>query len=765
MSDFASQTDWLRMVFERALDGMALVDAETQQFLHANPALCRLLGYDLSQICKLRIPDIHPQESWPYVMKAFQDQVDGKLAIARDIPYLSKNGSVSYGDVSASPISVGGRPCLMGIVRDVTDRRRVEEALRVSEERYRAATELLSDYVFRIRIEPDGRALIHSVSDNFERITGRRLEDVAQPGEWLKTIHPEDQPRIGLVLQNLFRHGTPIRSEFRTTVVRDGKELQRWVEVLGKAEWDASGRVVAIVGAVRDLTERKRAELALQESETRFRKIIEQSPMSMALVAMDGKIEYINKKAIETFGYAPADIPNMDRWWAQAYPDEAYRNEVISTWMGLVHAAIAGNHEIPGREYRVTCKDGTVKQTFIFGVPIQGKVFVMFDDVTERRQMEERLRQTEKMTAIGQLAGGIAHDFNNLLAVILGSVELLEMQLGDHPARTHASDVRTAATRASQLTRQLLAFSRRQVMQPRVLNINDVIREMEPMLHRLLGERIETRLDLEPDVHEIRVDRGQIEQVILNLAINARDAMPAGGVLAIGTRNGTLDGSAANGNEHLVVSIRDSGRGMDAETKRHLFEPFFTTKGVGEGTGLGLAMVHGIIEQSHGRITVESQLGTGTVFNIYLPKASHREPNGKAAHSEDADAHGNETVLVAEDNELTLRVTSATLRTFGYSVLEAQTPMIALRLAETHAGAIHLLLTDVVMPVMNGKELAAKVLALRPSITVMYFSAYPKDFVVKQGVLDENIEFIEKPFTAAGLARRVRAVLSTHTRK
>jgi nitrogen-specific signal transduction histidine kinase/ActR/RegA family two-component response regulator len=388
-------------------------------------------------------------------------------------------------------------------------------------------------------------------------------------------------------------------------------------------------------------------------------------------------------------------------------------------------------------------------------------------DISERKNMEEELRQAHKMEAVGRLAGGIAHDFNNLLTIINGYGELVVGQLrADDPLREPVTQIKKAGERAAELTQQLLAFSRKQIMQPKPLDLSQVVREHEEMLRRLVGEDVEIVTQLSPSLGPVMADQGQIHQVLLNLAGNARDAMPAGGVLTIETAEVEVDASsAADQSEvppgsYILLSITDSGTGMDEETLQHIFEPFYTTKDVGAGTGLGLATVHGIVTQSGGWIRVQSKPGRGTTLRIYLPRIAPVAHTRSVPVEPQAAVDGSETVLVVEDLAELRKLAVAVLGNCGYKVLHAGDGRDALAVADGHAGPIHLLLTDVVMPGMTGQLLAQQLRTRRPETKVLYMSGYTGDRMSPGGALEADVAFLQKPFTPAQLLARVRRILS-----
>jgi len=422
-------------------------------------------------------------------------------------------------------------------------------------------------------------------------------------------------------------------------------------------------------------------------------------------------------------------------------------------------------------EARIIRRDGSVRVAHCQAEvqrDAEGRAELMrgtFQDVTERRRLEEQLRHSQKMEAVGRLAGGVAHDFNNLVTVINGYCDLILAKLGpDDPIRPELEAVHRAGERSAALTQQLLAFSRKQVVEPRVVNLNELLTDLNRILRRLIGEDIELTTKLDPALGYACVDRGQMDQVLINLAVNARDAMPGGGRLMIETSNIELDERYASCAEvqpgaYVMVTITDTGVGMGQEIMGKIFEPFFTTKKEGIGTGLGLSTVYGIIKQCGGAIRVHSEPGRGSTFKIYLPRVAEEAAAPEQERERVTTLRGTETILLVEDQEELRRFTATVLRGQGYEVVEAANAAEALQLAERYDGPIQLMLTDVVMPGLNGEQLANRLRPLRPEMRVLFMSGYPENVIAHEGVLDSGVHYIQKPFTPYSLASKVRAEL------
>ena len=528
----------------------------------------------------------------------------------------------------------------------------------------------------------------------------------------------------------------------------------------GAQDYLVKGRIEGhlLARVLRYAVERKRGEEALRASEAHHRTILENIGDAVFIADPQGRYLDVNPRACELTGYSRDELLQLtvsDTYPAQDRDAAALR--IVDVAGG--RAAVT--------ERPLLRKDGAilVVESNARRLP-DGRLLGAVRDITERKRLEEQLRQAQKMEAVGRLAGGVAHDFNNVLTAIFGYADLLNEELPEgHQARQDLDEIRKAAQRASSLTRQLLAFSRQQVLQPMVLSLNDLVEDIQNMLVRLIGEDVQLRLGLSPSAGNVRADAGQIQQVLMNLVVNARDAMPTGGKLLVETANTELTEQYAEAHQpvapgaYVMLAVSDTGSGMDAETKARIFEPFFTTKEKGRGTGLGLSTVYGIVKQSGGYVWVYSEPGRGTTFKIYLPRVDEPAEPLAPPQREARTLTGTEIILLAEDDEMLRPLSKGLLERLGYRVLEAENAIRALALADAHAGPIHLLVADVVMPGGSGRELARRLAHSRPDTRVLYVSGYTDDAIVHHGMLEPGLNFLQKPFTPATLARKVRDVL------
>ncbi len=511
------------------------------------------------------------------------------------------------------------------------------------------------------------------------------------------------------------------------------------------------------------LSERRTAESRLRESEENYRELFVRNPHPMMITDPgSGRIVAVNDAGVSQYGFLRSEFLQMSMHDIQAPRSAAADRLEVAQELGAPDAPRSERHRRKNGtsfDAEVACRDLVWR-----GKP--ARLLLAFD-VTDRKQLQLQLLQAQKMEAIGHLAGGIAHDFNNLLSVIIGYTEigLLNLREGD-AERERLDEIRKAGERAATLPRQLLAFSRKQVIESRVFDLNAVILDLGRMMQRTLGEQIKLTMHLSDDIGQIRADPGQIEQVVLNLAVNARDAMPAGGRLTIETGNVTIDGSYARAHfqaepgAYVMLAVSDTGVGMDAETQRQIFDPFFTTKPKGQGTGLGLSTVYGIVQQARGHVWVYSELGRGTTFKVYLPSATAAPDTPDTPRIVES-FEGTETILLVEDEEGVRRLAEECLLSKGYRVLTAASSAEALGLSRHADSTIHMLVTDVVLPDLGGRELARQVLEHHPAIRVLYMSGYTDDAIVNHGVFDESIAFLQKPFALTELWRKVREALDS----
>jgi PAS domain S-box-containing protein len=597
------------------------------------------------------------------------------------------------------------------------------------------------------------------MSPQIEEVLGYPVSDwVTDPDFFGKVIHPDDRERQ---LSERWPERGVHDDEYRM-VAKDGRTV--WFHDRYVIVRDAEGRPQYAQGYMLDITERKQVEEALRATNETLQALIDASPLSIVAVDRHERVTLWSRGAERIFGWTAAET--LGRPLPFAREDLAEEDERL-------RATAARAETIGGLESSRVRKDGSQVALASYYAPLRDAggnavgMLMISADVTERKALEAQLLHSQRMEAVGRLAGGIAHDFNNLLTAIRGYADFLREGLGEGTRlREDADEIARAGERASALVRQLLAFSRAQMLRPEVVDLNEVVRETETMLRRLIGEDLELVIDLDSTLATVSADAGQLEQTIINLAVNAREAMPDGGTLTIRTRNVLVSGSAARRLElqpgaYVRLSAEDTGIGMDESTRLRAFEPFFTTKA--QGTGLGLSTVYGIVTQSGGQVEAETQQGKGSVFSVYLPAVTAR-PREPAATPPNAPFDGGtETVLLVEDEEVVRNLARRILRDSGYDVIEAGSGEEALRLAGECLGRIDLLLTDVVMPGMNGRELADRLAQIRPGTRVVFMSGYTEDVILQRGVSGDRA-FLAKPFTPPMLARSVREALDAPTR-
>lgn len=628
------------------------------------------------------------------------------------------------------------------------------------EELFQLITENVADLIAVVDLE--GHRLYNSPS--YKRVLGYTEQDLKSSPSF-EQIHPDDRSRVQEAAAEARRTGVGRPLEYR---IRHKDGTWRVMESTASVIRSPSQEPERLVIVNRDVTQRKEAEESLHQTESGFRSMIEDAPYGIYRADVDGKLRRANPALQKMLGYE-----KLGELLNARLPTDIFRNP---SDFSRLKELLENAREFKDVEVELKRRDGAPITVRCTGRKVQEEhrgvpCFDVFaEDVTERRVLERQLRMAGKMEAVGRLSGGIAHDFNNLLGVIIGYGQVLKRKLGAGSDLLEcAEEIEKAGQRAASLTRQLLAFSRQQILTPSILRLNDLVLDMEKMLPRLLGEDIAVTTSLSSDLGMVKADQNQIEQVIMNLAVNARDAMPEGGTLRIETANVELDHAyawqhpGAKPGHYVMLVVIDSGAGIDPETLTHIFEPFFTTKEIGKGTGLGLATVYGVVKQSGGYIWVESEPGRGTSFQIYLPRVEEPATEVTATSLSEEPTGGLETILLAEDSEPLRKLTRSFLESHGFRVLVAEDGEEALQLEARHSGSIDLLLTDVVMPGINGRVLAEKLLPRQPGMRVLYISGYTDSFVASHGVLEEGMVLLHKPFTEEVLIRKVREVLDSKT--
>jgi len=646
--------------------------------------------------------------------------------------------------------------------RDITNRRVVEDELRASEARYRDLVESVSDGMYRI----DPQGIFTYANQVAWRVLGLPS---AEPGlvgrSYLEFVRPDYHDQGRQLYRRQIMERVPVTYWEFPAVLPDGREI--WIGQNVHIE-ERGGQVTSLFAVARNITERKQAEAALRESEERHRFLAENSTDLLSRHSPDGVILYASPASRPLLGYPPSDMVGHSIF------DYCHADDIEG--LRAASAQVLGRAGLATVSYRIRRRDGrfvwfeTTSQAVRDAVPGPVReILSVSRDVTERRRVEEELRQAQKMEAVGQLAGGVAHDFNNLLTAIRGFTDLIAVTfVEDDPRRRDAAEVLRATERAAALTRQLLAFSRRQVLRPEPLSLNSIVGDLTKSMRRMLGDSIRVATSLDSGLWTVRADPGQMEQVLINLVRNARDAMPTGGVLTIETYNADeeeLSGANIAAGRFGALRVTDTGEGMSDEVRAHIFEPFFTTRSPADRAGLGLSTVYGIVMQSGGHIGVRSAVGHGTSFTVYLPgvdaAVGRRTPQSGIVRANET---GGSTILIAEDNEGVRALTVRVLENNGYRVLEAQDGVEALEVAAATKGPIDLLISDVLMPRMGGSELAIRFAATRPLTAVLFISGYMDQDAVRRASDDATAPVLQKPFTPEDLLAAVKDLIGAAAR-
>ncbi len=755
--------DWFDKIFHASSNPMSITRIEDGRFIDINEASADFGGFKREELIAASSQDLRLWADPAQREAVIRTIREHGHAHNLEVDFFRKDGSIRRVLFSANPITYNDEACLLSMVVDISERRQVEIALRESEERFRLITNTI-DEIFYIYDAEQGAAIY--LSPAFERIWGFSAEQAMnKETPFINPVHPEDRDKVmnwGPSTQT----GQPVSYEYR--IIRaDGSIRHIWDRGYPIATKD--GKVTLYVGTGLDVTEWRQAEEALRESREYLNQII--NHIADPIVVKDSNLRHVlvndaflshteqtREELIGTTGFE--NMPKEQGEALRQDEEEVLRTGKESLTEDMITDRRGHSHTWMTKKSLLTNKNG------------EKQIVLAMRDITEYKRLEGQLLQAQKMDAIGALAGGVAHDFNNLLSVINGYSELALESLNEKdPVRADIQQIWEAGKRASTLTAQLLAFGRKQILQPEILDLNEIIAQMTSMLRRLIGEDIDLAAITTPDLGMIHADPVKIQQVVLNLAVNARDAMPQGGKLTIETENVRFnedyvkEHSAAKSGAYVMLAISDNGVGMSAETKAHLFEPFYTTKEKGKGTGLGLATIYGIVKQSNGFIWVYSEPGKGTTFKVYFPRVEGRSAGIAVREEKEQDYDGTETILLVEDEAAVRNLASRILKDRGYVVLEAGNGTEALRLAGEFSGEIHMVLTDVIMPGMSGSVLASRLETVRPGIRSLFISGYTDNAIVHHGILDSGVAFLEKPFSPNRLASKVREVLQAPPQK
>ncbi|WP_133138600.1 PAS domain-containing protein [Legionella genomosp. 1] len=728
--------------------------SEEAQFIHEmtgsfNPTLDNLISL-YPQKCRQKLKDAFDQCRY----KGIPFQLELPFLSPKNNPLWIKIMGESARDKSGQIIKV------QGAFQDITEQKKLEEVRQETEQRFRQLTENIQEVFWLTNAAHDQ---ILYISPAYERIWGRSCQGLCEnPRQWLEAIYEEDRSKMLSLLDD---SSQGYNQEYR--IIRPDGQM-RWIHDRSFNIYDSKGQLYRIAGVAEDITERKEAEQSLRESEERFRLLSDATNDAIWDLNLLNNSIWWNEGFEILFGYQRKEIvPNINSWMNYIHPDDF--NRVIQ---GVFKVINEGKTHW-NAEYRFRRKDGTYAIVFDRGNVIRddrGKAIRMIGgmtDLTERYELEEQLRQSQRLESLGQLTGGVAHDFNNMLTIIMGNAELLTEQLSDNPMLNEMAEmIYSAAQRGAELTKRLLAFARRQALEPKVIELNVLMENMMGLLKRTIGDNIELKFKKEPQLWPTLVDPSQLENAILNLCLNARDAMPGGGQLIIETRNSELDETYADSHTEIrpghyaEILISDTGSGIAPEHLNKVFEPFFSTKPKDKGTGLGLSMVFGFIKQSGGHINIYSEPGNGTTVGLYLPKADNVAMPEEEAKPKFI-ATGHEKILLVEDNEKVRLYASEQLRAAGYEVEVAANGLSALEILKARDD-FELLFTDIIMEGgLSGTELAILAQKLRPDLKVLYTSGYPEDIIRHQGQLTPGVHLLNKPYRRADLLNKVRDTLKS----
>jgi PAS domain S-box-containing protein len=737
---------------------MWVFDRETLSFLTVNDAALRHYGYSLKEFLSMTVSDIRSEEDQERFLAAVKNPRHNGPSDRELRSHRKKDGTVIDVEISSQPIVFRAVNAELVLAHDVTAQRRAEMEVRQGKEQLQLLLDSTAEAIYAIDV--NGACTLCNAAclrllgySRDSELLAKNMHALMHHTRPDGRAYPVEECRILQAFRQ--RKGTHVTDEVLWRADGTSFPAEYWSYPVHN-----NGRVLGSVVTFFDITQRKKSEEALRRSESRYRSIIERAPYGVFRVDQSGRIAMANSAFAAMLGYqAPDEVLGLNTG------TDIYLN---STEQQRARD-YASEDPAVGYETKWQRKDGKTITVRLGGrrLPdddeLPGGFDVFVEDITEHRSLQKQFEHAQKMEAVGRLAGGVAHDFNNLLMIISGYAQLLDESSAD-PKKVveYATRIQDASSKAATVTRQLLAYSRKQVLEPTVLDLSYVVKDLAKMLPRLLGDDVETVMDLDPQVGTVRADRGQIEQVIMNLAVNARDAMPQGGRLTIATSNVALDASYYQGVEvppgqYVLLAVSDTGIGMNAETQVHIFEPFYTTKEAGKGTGLGLATVYGIVKQSNGFIWVYSEPDKGSIFKIYLPRIDAAADSDESLQLIQVPSAGTETLLLVEDEAALRNVCRVYLESKGYTVLEAGNAKEAMKICQSYDRPIHVLITDIVMPGLGGLELAKSALELRPALSVVLVSGYTDRPLDREAI--GFGKFLQKPFSFDALARTVRSLL------
>ena len=746
-----------RHIIDNASDMIYETD-RTGNSTYFNPNACVIMKYTKEELLGRNYLSLIRKDyriiAAKFYAKQFRDKVPNTYL---EFPAIKGDGTEIWLGQNVQPIIKKGK--VMGfqaVARDITQRKKTEIALAESERRYRSIFEESRDVIYVT--DPDGHFL--EINQSGLELFGYSREEIKNITAKDIYLNPEDRLKF---VSDLESNGY-VRDYELVLKKRDGTPMDCLLSATIRPS--ADGKVSRYQGIIRDITKHKQSEEALHQTERRFRELLENLKMIAIFLDLEGKILFCNDYLLEKTGYEKSDV--LGKNWFDIFIPEEKREKIRTTFLdNVADGAIPSHHE-----NEIITKEGSSLLFFWNNTPLRDSSGTIFgaasigSDMTDRINAEEQLRHAQRMEVIGNLAGGIAHDFNNALTPILALSQMHLSRLeDDNPVKKALNTINKSATRATKLTSRLMAFGRKQVLEPHVININTTLLSIEELLQRSIGEVVILKMKPDSGLWNVKADPIQIEQVLMNLVINSKDALGDKGTITILTENISVNkkqikaGLALTAGDYVLTSVIDDGPGMTREIKDHIFEPFFTTKVKGQGTGLGLSVVYGILKQHSGEITCLSKPDKGTTFKIYLPRIDQPVEELKQESLVEKDYHGDEVILLVEDDDQVREVLAEILKELGYLVIHASESAEATKVSNKFKDKIHLLLTDLILPGLNGRELSEQLAEKREDMKVLFISGYSDDVIAKHGMIDEGLSFLQKPFTAASLGKKIREVL------